>query len=208
MIETKIKLDALRWREDNPNRMDPDKLEALTNLIREVGFFQPILVREMEDGGHEIIDGHHRVKAMLANDRTEIDAKVIELGDPEHDKADLLQIAMNNLRGRLDLHDTGLAFADMIEEGIDPELLTLSGFSRDEIDDLVSATSLDPDDVMTGASLPDSSQDDDDAPAKPFHLEIEFTDKAEFQAAKKALKKAAGKGNPLSTGLLSLIGAQ
>jgi len=207
MKEMKIDPSTVLFREDNPNRMDPEKLEALTEIISRLGFLQPILVRELDDGQFEIVDGHHRTRAAIANGMTLVDAKVIEVGDDAHEHADLLQISMNNLRGRLDLYDTGIALAGIIEAGIDPDLLLLTGFDKEEIEDLIAATAIDDNDVMGGATLP-NEDDLIEKPPKPFRIEIEFETKEEFQEARKALKKAAGKNNPLSMGLLNLIGAQ
>lgn len=208
MKETRIDPSTLVWREDNPNKMDPEKLEKLTEIIGKLGFLQPILAREMGDGTVEIVDGHHRVRAALMNELPLIDAKILEEGDDAHEYAALLQISMNNLRGRLDLNATGLAFTELIECGFDMSDLELTGFTRAEIDDLVEATSLEEDDVLDAATLPEEDAIEDEAPPKPFRIEIEFEIKSDFQAARKALKKAAGAGNPLSVGLLNLIGAQ
>ena len=48
---------------------------------------------------------------------------------------------------------------------------------------------------------------DSDAPAaKPFSLEILFTNRDDLKRAKRALKKAAGKTGDFAKGLLRLIG--
>ncbi len=194
-------------REDNPNKMEPEKVELLAKLIHKWGFLQPILVREVGDGKHEIVDGHHRVRAAQMAEEKAISAVVLEEGEDANEAASILQISMNQIRGELDLGMVGDALGSLRESGWSDEDLAMTGFSSDEIDDLISATTIDEEDVMSGAALPEEEEDDDSAP-KPFAIELTFSNKEEYTLARKALKRAAGKGKELSDGLLNLIGAQ
>lgn len=45
------------------HHFDPDALESLTASVRESGVLQPILVRELTDGGYELIAGERRWRA-------------------------------------------------------------------------------------------------------------------------------------------------
>lgn len=44
----------------NPNQVDPLNLTKLSNSIKKDGIKRPIVVRELENGDHEIIGGQHR----------------------------------------------------------------------------------------------------------------------------------------------------
>lgn len=193
-------------RTDNPNRMEAHRFDQLCAAIARAGFLQPVLLREMEDGSHECVDGHHRLRAAQIVGLDEVPAVVLEVGDDAHALADALQLGMNNLRGEVDLGKASDILSDLRDSGWDDADLVVAGFTLDEVDDLIAANSIDDEDeVMTGAALP---QEEEEKAPKPFLIEIEFASKPDYQAAKKALRRAAGKGNELSVGLLNLIDAQ
>lgn len=187
----------------NPNSMDPEKYALLVNAIREVGFVQPVLVRQ-KGAQYELIDGHHRVRA--ARDLgMEYVPCVIGTGDLATDEqAAVTQIAMGRLRGDLDLAAVGRTMEGLLSNGWSMPELTLTGFSEDEIADLLEAARSATEDVLTGSdtTLPNTS----DIPLRPFILSISFASRAEYQIARKGLKRASGPGGELSDGLLHLIG--
>jgi hypothetical protein len=120
----------------------------------------------------------------------------------------LIALAMNRIRGETDLAVAGMMIEELIEAGIDQDMLSISGFSERELSDLLEAmnSSDEPNlDDLGSATMPD----DPSAPVKkPFLLELTFRKKEDLQAVKKALRKAVGKGGDLADGMLRLIAAE
>ena len=209
---TNIAVLRLRPAPTNPNVMDAAHFDALVAGIKAEGFLQPILVRQLEGPvpDFEIVDGHHRVRAAEKAGMTVIPAVI---ADPSMsaEAARLQAIGMNKRRGELDLTEVGKAFADLHGAGWSVEALALTGFTENEVADLLTSVSTDVDSALAkDISIPSGGFEDDDGEdtptAKPFLLEIHFTDRDEFKRAKKGLKRAAGKGKELSRGLMVLLG--
>lgn len=206
MRQEQVDPSAITARVDNPNRMEAHRFDQLCRAIKRAGFLQPVLVRDMEDGSMECVDGHHRLRAAQVVGLAEVPAIVLDVDDVAHGLADALQLGMNTLRGEIDLGKASSILAELREGGWDDDDLEVAGFTLDEIDDLIAATSIDDEDVMTATSLP--SDDDEEKVPKPFRIELEFASKPDYSRARKVLKRAAGQGNELSVGLLNLIDAQ
>jgi ParB-like chromosome segregation protein Spo0J len=197
-----IALARIELAETNPNSMDPEKYALLVRAISEVGFVQPVLVRPVRDR-FKLIDGEHRVRAARELGMEYVPC-VIGTGDLVNDEqAAVTQIAMGRLRGDLDLAAVGRTMEGLLSSGWSMPELTLTGFSEDEIADLLEAARSATEDVLAGSdtTLPDTS----DIPLRPFVLEITFESRASYTAAKRGLKRAAGSGE-LSEGLLRLLG--
>lgn len=184
---------------NNPNRMEPEKFAALMDTIRRFGFLQPVLIRPNPDDKHRFIscDGHHRVRAAAEIGLASIPVVV---GNMTQEEADALQIAMNRLRGELDLSATASILDSLRTAGWGASDLGSLGFSLEEVSDLLASLDSDPDILPESIEAPD-----DPAPAPSFVLELEFDSAAQMRVAKRALKRAAGKGQPLSHGLLRLL---
>jgi ParB-like chromosome segregation protein Spo0J len=198
-----IALARIELAETNPNSMDPEKYTLLVRAISEVGFVQPVLVRPVRDR-FKLIDGEHRVRAARELGMEYVPC-VIGTGDLVNDEqAAVTQIAMGRLRGDLDLAAVGRTMEGLLSSGWSMPELTLTGFSEDEIADLLEAARSATEDVLAGSdtTLPDTS----DIPLRPFVLEITFASRAEYTKARKGLKRAAGSGGELSDGLLKLLG--
>jgi ParB/RepB/Spo0J family partition protein len=185
--------------ESNPNVMDPERYEALVGAIRDMGFLQPILVRRVGEK-FEVVDGHHRRKAALDLGYKEIPC-VVE--DYTQEETHILRLGMNRLRGELDLSTTAAVFASLRDAGCEAEQMALTGFSTGEIDDLLRASSRSAEEILPEAV--EAPEEEPDDAGKTWTLEIVFTDKGKYQAARKGLKKAAGKGGELSDGLMVLL---
>lgn len=197
---------------ENENAMSDQQLDALVEAIRMLGFNQPILVRRaLLDGKYQyrVIDGAHRVLAMGRLGRDSIPAEVIECSDEQEV---LLRLGMNKIRGQQDLARVSLSMDALLKLGMDTADLALSGFSKVEIDDLVAAAASSAhdisDDLGQGAGAVEDSEPEAPAAEKPWAFELTFASKKNFQRAKRALKKAAGKGGDLADGLLALLDAE
>lgn len=201
-----VNLKDLHEDPENPNRMAADDFALLVNAVKQNGMLQPILVQR-EAQGFRIVDGHHRARA--AEDAGFKKVWAVEWdGTPEMRAA--LGIGMNKLRGELDYGAVARVVAELAEAGWSPEQLTITGYSESEIDDLLKATEeITAEDVMQGATS-SGAFDEDEAdvgrPARPLVLELTFATRDELKKARAGLKKAAGKGQALGTGLLNLLG--
>ncbi len=197
-----VGMDSLVSAPRNANRFDAYRLEKLKEAIKTGGFYQPILVRSIGNGGQlEIVDGHHRVAAMREAGAVSVPAVILQ--DCSADQAALLAISMNRLRGELNLSDVAAIFDELATAGCELEQLTATGFTSIEVDALLAAAQQDVDADMPRA-FANAQEQADDPVAALCSLEIEFDNKKDMARAKRALKKAAG-SDLLGAGLLRLI---
>jgi ParB-like chromosome segregation protein Spo0J len=178
----------------NPNVMDPWKFEQLTNGIREHGFLQPVLV-VFEDDEPIIVDGEHRTRAAMEVGLKKIPCAIAR--DRKH--AEILRLALNRLRGELDLGEVGRQLEALSEMGFDTGELELTGFSEAEIDALTNAVEFaDEDDLLEG-----STGGDDTLKEKTFNITLKFDSESERAAVREALEEE-GRGI-LEDGIRSLL---
>jgi ParB/RepB/Spo0J family partition protein len=93
-----IELSKLVAHPDNPNRMSKAAFRKLCSHIKETGRYEPIVVREHpeREGFFEIVNGHHRAKALKQIGLERAECVVWELSEEE---ADILLTTLNRLRG-------------------------------------------------------------------------------------------------------------
>jgi len=197
-----IPLADLRDAPLNANRLAPEKYVQLVASIRRLGFVVPIVARDDEEGGFEIVDGHHRVRAV--REIGELAAIPTVVLEADEDPA-LAALALNRLRGETDLAVASLMIDEMLAGGVlEFADLAISGFTERELTDLVDALTQDePSLEDVGASgLPEEIGT---PVARPFLLELTFRNRDDLAKARKALRKACGKGGDLADGLLRLV---
>lgn len=188
----------------NPNHMPAAVYEQLVTDIREIGFLQPVLAEEIGDV-LRIVDGCHRVRAAKEAGVKTIPVIVANFTDNPK-LAQVIQIAMNRLRGELNLAEVAQTLADLAAEGWTRDEMRLTGFTESELTDLLATSARTDEDVMENAKgQSEEPAGDAEGAAKPYALELLFATKAELMKAKRGLKKAAGVGNELSVGLLALL---
>lgn len=95
-----IELDKLEPNHWNPNQQSAFIYDKELNSIDTFGFIDPILIREIEDGKFQIVDGEHRWKAMKEKGAKTISA--INMGKVDDVVAMQLTIITNETRGRTD----------------------------------------------------------------------------------------------------------
>lgn len=190
----------------NPNHMPEDRFRLLVAAIRERGFLQPILARpDPSSSGYIIIDGFHRCRAARILGMTEVSAVVVE---SEEAGAAILQIGMNRLRGELNLSEVADTLAELARTGTDVEALTVTGFSDEEIRELLNVSTGVTEPEMLGGAFNEGRDDVEDASTKverPFTLELRFKEAKDLKLARAKLRKAVGKGGDLADGLLVLV---
>lgn len=207
-----IEVGFLIEAELNPNRMDPKEFKLLVEAIRTMGFLQPLLVRPIESKGpalYRVIDGHHRLAAAKEVGMTKVACVVVQ---KDEDEEQVLRIAMNKLRGELDLTGVGQVMQQLVANGWEKEELKLTGFSMGEISDLLAAVSQTPDISPVSIELPKDDYDpdagDDDRGLKVFELKLMFDTRDELKAVKRGLKRAGGKTKDMAKGLMKLLGEE
>lgn len=94
----KISLDNLIAHPDNSNKMSQAALNKLVRNIRRSGRYEPLVVRPHphRDGFYQIINGHHRAKALAKLDYEHADALVWQVDD---EQTDILLCTLNRLSG-------------------------------------------------------------------------------------------------------------
>lgn len=193
-------IEVLRDAPVNANKLNGAKFAELVASIHRIGFVVPIVARDLGDGDFEIVDGHHRVKAMRELGELKVPTLVVQGNEDPR----VIALALNRLRGETDLAVASVIIDELLEMGLSHADLSITGFTEKEMTELVASleqSDLDIDD-LGAASLPDEVGDPS---ARPFLLELTFKSKAELTAVRKALRKAAGKGNDLADGLLRLV---
>jgi len=105
-----------------------EQLEELKASIEKNGFTVPILVRALDDGKYELIDGEHRIQVVSQLGWDKIPAVVSELDDT---RATLLNILANTARGSQNPMDVAEALRRAYEAGADEkELAAATGHSE------------------------------------------------------------------------------
>ncbi len=101
-----IPLDLLDNHPDNANRMGEDLLAKLVAHIRDTGNYPPLIVRPhpQHAGRYQILDGHHRAKALHQLGRMEA---CCEIWDVDEVQSDLLLLTLNRLCGEDDPYRRG-----------------------------------------------------------------------------------------------------
>jgi len=110
----RIALNKLTAHPDNANRMPEDRLAKLTAHIERTGQYPPLIVREhpAEDGCYEILDGHHRLRALERLGYEQANCDVWNVCD---DEATVLLLTLNRLQGDDDPQRRGALLAQLRE---------------------------------------------------------------------------------------------
>ena len=206
VVKKSLPLSAIKpryTRENNPNKMEPERYAALVEFMRNNGFLQPILALPQKDGTHEIADGHHRFWSATDIGLPSVDAVIL---DEEQARSELIGLGMNRLRGDMDL----TIAADIIRrtkedaDWSDEQLAMFSGFTADEITALLKDTEPQTDDNIIEEAAGAGAADD--TGGKTFVLEIVLSTKENLRLVKRRLMKASGKAKSLEIGLLAVLG--
>ena len=95
----RIRLEKLMPHPDNPNRMSRANFAKLVRNIKRTGQYEPLVVRPHPNmsGFFQIINGHHRCRALKALGHERVDAVVWSASDED---TDILLTTLNRLGGR------------------------------------------------------------------------------------------------------------
>lgn len=120
-MPTPLPLDALHAHRANSNTMPKDRLAKLTAHIGRTGRYPPVIVRPI-DAGYQILDGHHRVKALRTLGHATAQCEVWGVDDRE---ALVLLATLNRLEGGDDPRRRGALVSALRKELKLPELARL-----------------------------------------------------------------------------------
>ena len=97
-----IGLDRLVEHLDNANRQSRENFNKLVRNIERTGMYEPLVVRHhpKKKGCYQIINGHHRCKALAKLGYDEAECVVWDVDD---DETDVLLSTLNRLRGSDDI---------------------------------------------------------------------------------------------------------
>jgi ParB-like chromosome segregation protein Spo0J len=129
---TSIPIDMLIAHPGNPNRMSERNFARLVRNIRRTGRYEPLVVRR-QGNCFQIINGHHRCRALKQLGYETVDAVVWDVDDTE---ADILLSSLNRLRGS-DVLEKKLILLDRINRNMHArEMAKLLPFTRSQIEKL------------------------------------------------------------------------
>lgn len=129
---TTIPIEKLTAHPGNPNRMSKRNFVRLVRNIERTGRYEPLIVRRQGDG-IQIINGHHRCRALKQLGYETVDAIVWDVDDAE---ADILLSTLNRLGGS-DVLEKKLALLNQLNRNMHArELAKLLPFTRSQIERL------------------------------------------------------------------------
>ncbi|MGY0230352.1 ParB/RepB/Spo0J family partition protein [Longispora urticae] len=137
-----LPIDSIVPNTKQPRQIfDEDALEELKASIREVGFLQPIVVRETAPGKYELIMGERRWRSAQAIGLTAIPAIIRETADDAMLRDALLE---NIHRANLNPLEEGAAYQQLLEEfgATHEELSRRIGRSRPQITNTIRLLNL------------------------------------------------------------------
>jgi len=107
-----IPLETLEPHPENANRMTERLFEKLKGHLERTGRYEPLVVRPLGEARYQILNGHHRVRALAALGHTHARCDVWEVDDAE---ARLLLATLNRLEGKDDPSARALLLAHLAE---------------------------------------------------------------------------------------------
>ena len=122
----KVDINELISPEYNPRQITDDEMEKLKNSINEFGYIDPIIVNRVNN---HIVGGNQRYEALKSLGYTDVD--VIFIDEPDLNREQALNIALNKISGEWDF----VKLADILD---DLELndfdISLTGFDDLELE--------------------------------------------------------------------------
>ena len=116
-----IPLDHLHAHPENANRMPEHLLVKLVEHIRVWGDYPPLIARPhpAQEDHYEILDGHHRAEALRRAGHAEARC---EIWDVDDERARILLLTLNRLRGEDDPKRRGVILRQLSETMIATDL--------------------------------------------------------------------------------------
>ena len=120
---------------ENANRMSKDKFAKLVRHIKQTGHYEPVVVRRhpQHGGAYQILNGHHRVRALKQLNRTRIDCVIFRADD---EQARLYLLSLNRLCGRDNVYKKAKLIEQLCQSHKPRDLAKLLGDSKTAIEKL------------------------------------------------------------------------
>jgi len=151
-----IEIDKLRRAEWNYKIDDAIMAEKLKENIRRNGVIVNLIVRQMADGAFEVLDGNHRLDALLELGIDKV--MCFNLGEiPDH-QAKRIAIEINETKFPYDTNKTAELINDLISEYSVEDLALTFPFSEKEIESFLTM-SLSETDSFSEADYKDKSNE-------------------------------------------------
>lgn len=181
----------------NPTGMSEEQEGELEASMRAHGFRQALTVVRRAEGGYWLSDGVHRkdVAARLGITRA---PALLKEGDVTAVRAE--RLALNRIRGQVDLTAAARELAALVDAGWKEEDLAACGFSPEEVDVLLAQGAGDAVDEATEATL---SEGPTVVHAKRYGLSLTFDSKDHRDAVRGALLRH---GASMEEGLRAVLG--
>lgn len=128
----KIAIDKILPNPQQPRAINQEKLDALTENIRQVGLINPIAVEDNGDQTYTLIDGEHRWRACEAAGLTEIEACVKSGRNGNGESARLAEsVSANMQRADMSVIEQARAIESLFQHGYDlVDVMRITGFSQ------------------------------------------------------------------------------
>lgn len=153
-----IPVDKLVPADWNYKKDDDAKQEKLVNNIKRNGQVENILVRELETGFFEVVNGNHRLKAFQQVGITAVHA--FNLGEISDAKARRIAIETNETRFENDVLRMADLLKDICEEFTTDELASTMPFSKDEMGHMLDTLSFDWEGHVEDSNSKENASDD------------------------------------------------
>lgn len=143
----------------NPNRLSKAKFSKLTGHLKRTGQYEPLVVRPhpVKDNAYQILNGHHRARALKQLGYTRADCVVFEADD---EQSRLYLLSLNRLCGRDNLYKKAKLIEQLCRSYSSRDLARLIGDSKTAIEKLNALSQNQP--------LPRDKED------KPFLIPMTF----------------------------------
>ena len=158
----------------NSNKVDRPNFEKLKKSLQSLGSFKPIIVRELEDGSHQILGGYHRNEA--AKELGLETVPIYSVGQIDDDRAKEISLVDNARYGE---DDTELLsqLLDSIETDLLEEIMPDAPITLPDTEDLSEAIN---------EAIASSREEDDTHKTLKFRLEVEKAEEIEAILSKVA----------------------
>ena len=136
-----VEPSQLRGNPWNPNVLDPASEHKLDASLKRLGFFKPIIARELDAGVLEILGGHHRWESAIRLGLEEV--PIISLGKISDEKAKEIGLADNGRWG----HDDAGKLAEILAELNLEEITMFLPYSDNDLSAIIATSEIDIEDL-------------------------------------------------------------
>jgi hypothetical protein len=189
----------------NPNLMDSQQVDQLVSSISMFGFCQPITVVPQPGGGrYWLVDGAHRIVAATRIGITRYPACLLDVpaGQDAQQVVRAGRMALNRIRGLVDLSAAALDVRHLLDSGWRPEALQACGFDEGELQALLAGSPINVDGLDMQDATDGSPLAEQPVRERHYGLTLQFVDRQDRDEVKQVLQSM---GPTCEVGLLELI---